>query len=115
MKISNILIITNIFVVLVVSLYKFDSLNYLRLDIYDDKIHFIIYFILALTVLYDIKKENLLSQFPRIVFILLIPVITEFLQNYTQRTPDIADLYYDYIGLISGFIIIIIYKYVKRD
>ena len=98
MKINDILIIVNIFVILIVSLYNFESLNHLRLYRYDDKIHFIIYFLLALIVLYNVNKENIIHQYPRLVFILLIPIITEFLQNYTQRIPDITDLYYDMMG-----------------
>ena len=115
MKINEILIIINIFVVLVVSLFNFESLSHLRLYRYDDVIHFTLYFLLSIIASYNMNKNLLSHQVPIYVFIIVFPVITEFLQKFTERTPDVADLYYDYMGLTAGLIIVIIYKYVKRN
>ena len=115
MKINNILLLINLLSILFISLYNFESINFLRLYRYDDKIHFIIYFIFSIIVLYKVNKENLFYHLPKVLLMLLVPIVTEFMQKYTQRTPDITDLYYDYIGLTAGLFIIIIYKYAKRD
>ena len=115
MKINEILIIINIFVVLVVSLFNFESLSHLRLYRYDDIIHFILYFLLSIIVFYNIDKNLFSRKLPIYILIILLPVVTEFLQKFTDRTPDVADLYYDYMGLTAGLIIVIIYKYVKRN
>jgi len=51
-----------------------------------------------------------------LLIILLLPLLTEFLQYYTpKRRPDISDLFYDYSGLLAGIIIILLYKYVAKS
>ena len=114
MKINDIVLLINVIIILIVSLYNFEILSYYRLYRYDDIIHFFIYFLLSIIALYN-TRNNLPERVFIYTFIFLLPVITEFLQKFTNRTPDIADLYYDYIGLTAGLFIIIIYKYVKRN
>lgn len=116
MNINTILFILNIFIILVISLFNFESIKDLKLYRYDNFIHFIIYFFLALVITYNIKANNIVQLLPRIVFVLILPITTEYLQFYRpNRAADIYDLYYDYIGLTAGLIVIVIYKYVKRD
>ena len=101
--------------ILFVSLYNFESINYLKLYRYDDKIHFVIYFIFSIIVLYKVNRENIFSHLSKLILMILTPMLTEFMQNFTKRTPDMTDLYYDYTGLTAGLFIIIIYKYAKRN
>ena len=111
----------NIFTIIFISYYKFKELGYLKLYRYDDIIHFIMFFTIVLTsyfTLINFKTNLFLSKLAKLIllfFILLLPIISEFIQYYApRRSPDISDLFYDYCGLVAGLIVILLYKYVKK-
>ena len=51
----------------------------------------------------------------KLFIVLIIPVITEFIQKYIDKSrPDPIDMYFDYLGLAIGMITVLLYRYVKK-
>ena len=105
----------NIFFLIYVAVIFFVSTIYIdlvyKIYYYDSYIHFIMYFILGLFVLIEEKKNYLL----KLVFVLIIPLLTEYLQNFiVLRRSDLIDLYYNYLGLIFGILTMILIRYVRK-
>ena len=105
----------NIFFSIYVAVIFFVSTIYIdlvyKIYYYDSYIHFIMYFILGLFVLIEEKKNYLL----KLVFVLIIPLLTEYLQNFiVLRRSDLIDLYYNYLGLIFGILTMILIRYVRK-
>tara|TARA_B100000941_G_scaffold290279_1_gene271833 strand:- start:511 stop:726 length:216 start_codon:yes stop_codon:yes gene_type:complete len=69
------------------------------------------YFGLGVFVLFQEKKNYLL----KLILALLIPVITEYIQNFIDfRRSDVFDLYYNYLGLFFGILTILLIRYVRK-
>ena len=69
------------------------------------------YFGLGVFVLFEEKKNYLL----KLILALLIPVITEYIQNFIDlRRSDVSDLYYNYLGLFFGILTILLIRYVRK-
>ena len=78
---------------------------------YDSYIHFIMYYILGVFVLFQEKKNYLL----KLIFALIIPILTEYIQNFIDlRRSDVIDLYYNYLGLFFGVLTILLIRHVKK-
>ena len=51
----------------------------------------------------------------KLLIVMIIPIITEFIQNYIEtRRSDPMDMYFDYLGLVAGMMVLLLYKYVKK-
>lgn len=51
----------------------------------------------------------------KLFIVLIIPIITEYVQKYIEmRRYDPVDMYFDYLGLAIGMIVVLLYKYVKK-
>ena len=51
----------------------------------------------------------------KLLIVMIIPIITEFIQNYIEmRRSDPVDMYFDYLGLVAGMMVLLLYKYVKK-
>tara|TARA_Y100001970_G_scaffold35347_1_gene43658 strand:+ start:146 stop:484 length:339 start_codon:yes stop_codon:yes gene_type:complete len=106
----NIALLSNLVLIVFVSVVYFDSVKLFVK--YDSYIHFIMYFSLGLLSI-DLNQKRRLSY--KIIFIILIPVLTEYIQDYIpSRRHDIEDVYFSYLGLLSGLIVYLIYFYVKK-
>ena len=96
-------------IIFFISTIYIDLVN--KIYYYDSYIHFIIYFGLGVFVLFHEKKNYLL----KLILALLIPVITEYIQNFIDfRRSDIIDLYYNYLGLFFGILTILLIRYVRK-
>ena len=78
---------------------------------YDSYIHFIMYFIIGFLAVIGNKSAVLFKLF----IVMIIPIITEFIQKYiTIRRYDPIDMYFDYLGLVTGIMVYLLYRYVKK-
>ena len=69
------------------------------------------YFIIGFLSVIGEKKSILWKLF----IVLIIAVITEFIQSYIDmRRSDPIDMYFDYLGLAIGMITVLLYRYVKK-
>ena len=69
------------------------------------------YFILGFLVQIGDRRAYLL----KLLIVLIIPFITEYAQNFIEmRRADPIDMYYDYLGLLVGFITVKVYRNVKK-
>ena len=51
----------------------------------------------------------------KLFIVLIIPIITEYIQKYIDmRRFDPVDMYFDYLGLAIGMIVVLLHKYVKK-
>ena len=112
MKISYLIFAINIFLILYMTIIDVEFLLKYRLYRYDAYVHFFMYMMfsfLSIKIIYDNKSKKLLY----LVFV--FPFITEYVQHFLPtRSADIKDLFNNYYGLISGIILFIIFKYVKK-
>ena len=78
---------------------------------YDSYIHFIMYYILGVFILFQEKKNYLL----KLILALIVPLLTEYIQNFIDlRRSDVIDLYYNYLGLFFGILTILLIRHVKK-
>ena len=96
-------------IIFFISTVYIDLVN--KIYYYDSYIHFIMYYILGVFVLFQEKKNYLL----KLIFALIIPVLTEYIQNFIDlRRSDVIDLYYNYLGLFFGILTILLIRHVKK-
>ena len=96
-------------IIFFISTVYIDLVN--KIYYYDSYIHFIMYYILGVFVLFQEKKNYLL----KLIFALIIPVLTEYIQNFIDlRRSDVVDLYYNYLGLFFGILTILLIRHVKK-
>ena len=106
----------NIIVIIVISSIEFDSLSHFKLYRYDETIHFFMYFFLALFSAKALRFKFHLRNWFILLIILLLPFFTEYIQYYTpKRRADPSDLFYNYCGLLTGIITILIYRYATKN
>jgi len=105
----NIFFIINLFIIFFVSTIYIDLVY--KLYHYDSHIHFIMYFIIGFLSIIGNKRAVSFKLF----IVLIIPIITEYVQKYIEmRRYDPVDMYFDYLGLAIGMIVVLLYKYVKK-
>ena len=69
------------------------------------------YFIIGFLAVIGNKSAVLFKLF----IVMIIPIITEFIQKYiTIRRYDPIDMYFDYLGLVTGIMVYLLYRYVKK-
>ena len=96
-------------IIFFISTIYIDLVN--KIYYYDSYIHFIMYYILGVFVLFQEKKNYLL----KLILALIIPLLTEYIQNFIDlRRSDVIDLYYNYLGLFFGIFTILLIRYVKK-
>ena len=96
-------------IIFFISTVYIDLVN--KIYYYDSYIHFIMYYILGVFVLFQEKKNYLL----KLIFALIIPLLTEYIQNFIDlRRPDVIDIYYNYLGLFLGILTILLIRHVKK-
>ena len=96
-------------IIFFISTVYIDLVN--KIYYYDSYIHFIMYYILGVFILFQEKKNYLL----KLIFALIIPVLTEYIQNFIDlRRSDVIDLYYNYLGLFFGILTILLIRHVKK-
>ena len=96
-------------IIFFISTVYIDLVN--KIYYYDSYIHFIMYYILGVFVLFQEKKNYLL----KLILALIIPLLTEYIQNFIDlRRSDVIDLYYNYLGLFLGILTIVLIRYVRK-
>ena len=105
----------NFFFLIYIAIIFFISTVYIdlvnKIYYYDSYIHFIMYYLLGVFVLFQHKKNYLL----RLILALIIPLLTEYIQNFIDlRRSDVIDLYYNYLGLFFGILTILLIRHVKK-
>ena len=96
-------------IIFFISTIYIDLVN--KIYYYDSYIHFIMYYILGVFVLFQEKKNYLL----KLILALIIPLLTEYIQNFIDlRRSDVIDLYYNYLGLFFGILTILLIRHVKK-
>ena len=96
-------------IIFFISTVYIDLVN--KIYYYDSYIHFVMYYILGVFVLFQEKKNYLL----KLILALIIPVLTEYIQNFIDlRRSDVIDLYYNYLGLFFGILTILLIRHVKK-
>ena len=105
----NFLFFIYIGIILFISTFYIDLVN--KIYFYDSYIHFVMYYVLGVFVLFQEKKNYLL----KLILTLIIPVLTEYIQNFIDlRRSDVIDLYYNYLGLFFGILTILLIRYVRK-
>lgn len=105
----NFLFFIYIGIIFFVSTIYIDLVN--NIYYYDSYIHFTMYFLLGVFVLFQEKKNYLL----KLILALIIPLLTEYIQNFIDlRRSDVIDLYYNYLGLFLGILTIVLIRYVRK-
>ena len=105
----NFLFFIYIGIIFFISTIYIDLVN--KIYYYDSYIHFTIYFLLGVFLLFQEKKNYLL----KLILALIIPVLTEYIQNFIDlRRSDVIDLYYNYLGLFFGILTILLIRHVKK-
>ena len=105
----NFLFFIYIGIIFFVSTIYIDLVN--NIYYYDSYIHFTMYFLLGVFVLFEEKKNYLL----KLILALIIPLLTEYIQNFIDlRRSDVIDLYYNYLGLFLGILTIVLIRYVRK-
>ena len=105
----NFLFFIYIGIIFFVSTIYIDLVN--NIYYYDSYIHFTMYFLLGVFVLFQEKKNYLL----KLILALIIPLLTEYIQNFIDlRRSDVIDLYYNYLGLFIGILTIVLIRYVRK-
>ena len=105
----------NFFFFIYISIIFFISTVYIdlvsKIYYYDSYIHFTMYYVLGVFVLFQEKKNYLL----KLILALIIPLLTEYIQNFIDlRRSDVIDLYYNYLGLFFGILTILLIRHVKK-
>ena len=96
-------------IIFFISTVYIDLVN--KIYYYDSYIHFIMYYILGVFILFQEKKNYLL----KLILALIIPLLTEYIQNFIDlRRSDVIDLYYNYLGLFLGILTILLIRHVKK-
>ena len=105
----NFLFFIYIGIIFFISTINIDLVN--KIYYYDSYIHFTMYFLLGVFVLFQEKKNYLL----KLILALIIPLLTEYIQNFIDlRRSDVIDLYYNYLGLFLGILTIVLFRYVRK-
>ena len=105
----NFLFFIYIGIIFFISTIYIDLVN--KIYYYDSYIHFTIYFLLGVFILFQEKKNYLL----KLILALIIPLLTEYIQNFIDlRRSDVIDLYYNYLGLFLGILTIVLIRYVRK-
>ena len=105
----NFLFLIYIGIIFFISTIYIDLVN--KIYYYDSYIHFTMYFLLGVFVLFQEKKNYLL----KLILALIIPLLTEYIQNFIDlRRSDVIDLYYNYLGLFLGILTIVLIRYVRK-
>ena len=105
----NFLFFIYIGIIFFISTIYIDLVN--KIYYYDSYIHFTMYFILGVFVLFQEKKNYLI----KLILALMIPILTEYIQNFIDlRRSDVIDLYYNYLGLFFGILTILLIQYVRK-
>ena len=105
----NFLFFIYIGIIFFISTIYIDLVN--KIYYYDSYIHFTMYFLLGVFVLFQLKKNYLL----KLILALIIPLLTEYIQNFIDlRRSDVIDLYYNYLGLFLGILTIVLIRYVRK-
>ena len=105
----NFLFFIYIGIIFFISTIYIDLVN--KIYYYDSYIHFTMYFLLGVFVLFQQKKNYLL----KLILALIIPLLTEYIQNFIDlRRSDVIDLYYNYLGLFLGILTITLIRYVRK-
>ena len=105
----NYLFFIYIGIIFFISTIYIDLVN--KIYYYDSYIHFTMYFLLGVFVLFQEKKNYLL----KLILALIIPLLTEYIQNFIDlRRSDVIDLYYNYLGLFLGILTIVLIRYVRK-
>ncbi|MAV89031.1 MAG: hypothetical protein CBD21_00595 [bacterium TMED161] len=105
----NFLFFIYIGIIFFISIIYIDLVN--KIYYYDSYIHFTMYYMLGVFVLFQEKKNYLL----KLILTLIIPVLTEYIQNFIDlRRSDAIDLYYNYLGLFFGILTILLIRYVRK-
>jgi len=105
----NFLFFIYIGIIFFISTIYIDLVN--KIYYYDSYIHFTMYFLLGVFVLFQQKKNYLL----KLILALIIPLLTEYIQNFIDlRRSDVIDLYYNYLGLFLGILTIVLIRYVRK-
>ncbi|MAA51195.1 MAG: hypothetical protein CMG26_01530 [Candidatus Marinimicrobia bacterium] len=105
----NFLFFIYIGIIFFISTIYIDLVN--KIYYYDSYIHFTMYFLLGVFVLFQEKKNYLL----KLILALIIPLLTEYIQNFIDlRRSDVIDLYYNYLGLFLGILTIVLIRYVRK-
>ncbi len=105
----NFLFFIYIGIIFFISTIYIDLVN--KIYYYDSYIHFVMYYVLGVFVLFQEKKNYLL----KLILTLIIPVLTEYIQNFIDlRRSDVIDLYYNYLGLLFGILTILLIRYVRK-
>ena len=105
----NFLFFIYIGIIFFISTIYIDLVN--KIYYYDSYIHFTMYFVLGLFILFQEKKNYLL----KLILTLIIPILTEYIQNFIDlRRSDVIDLYYNYLGLFFGILTILLIRYVRK-
>jgi len=105
----NFLFFIYIGIIFFISTIYIDLVN--KIYYYDSYIHFVMYYVLGVFVLFQEKKNYLL----KLILTLIIPVLTEYIQNFIDlRRSDVIDLYYNYLGLFFGILTILLIRYVRK-
>lgn len=105
----NFLFFIYIGIIFFISTIYIDLVN--KIYYYDSYIHFTMYYVLGVFVLFQEKKNYLL----KLILTLIIPVLTEYIQNFIDlRRSDAIDLYYNYLGLFFGILTILLIRYVRK-
>ena len=105
----------NFFFFIYIAIIFFISTAYIdlanKIYYYDSYIHFTMYFLLGVFVLFQEKKNYLL----KLILALIIPLLTEYIQNFIDlRRSDVIDLYYNYLGLFLCILTIVLIRYVRK-
>ena len=105
----NFLFFIYIGIIFFISTIYIDLVN--KIYYYDSYIHFTMYFLLGVFLLFQEKKNYLL----KLILILIIPILTEYIQNFIDlRRSDVIDLYYNYLGLFFGILTVLLIRYVRK-
>ena len=102
---SKIIFYLYVLLIFLLSLIPRETVEFIQIFGWDKIAHLIEYFILGFLYRWYIIKEVSISRV-QFYYILLIPVIDEFLiQNFSNRTVDFWDLIFNIIGLLLGILI----------
>ena len=105
----NFLFFIYIGIIFFISTIYIDLVN--KIYYYDSYIHFTMYYVLGVFVLFQEKKNYLL----KLILTLIIPILTEYIQNFIDlRRSDVIDLFYNYLGLFFGILTILLIRYVRK-
>ncbi|WP_284653676.1 VanZ family protein [Flavobacterium terrisoli] len=109
------------FLILVVCLVNFNDLPTIKVSGYDKYGHFTFHFLfILLWGYYAWLKQNHI-RFRKLIHILLISVcygiLIEFLQETCTKTrhADILDILANFTGAMTGFVVFVLIKKVKKD